>query len=164
MDTTGAVITDMIDYPGGETRVQVKRFMRDPAQNNKTSAPPRALLFDMDGTLSEPALEYPQIKAAMGIAVEQPILEALAEMPPSQRAAAEATLHEYEDRAARDSVSTGLRSIDRVVVDRKFKDRADHAQQPQERGERVGRHGLKFDLLITRECANGKSSPIRRPC
>src|SRR5687768_3851587 len=94
MDTTGAVITVMADYPGAETRVQVRQMMRE------VSHMPRALLFDMDGTLTEPALDFPAIKAAMGIPVTPPILEALAEMSPDARAAAEALLHEYEDRAA----------------------------------------------------------------
>ena len=48
---------------------------------------PRALLFDMDGTLTEPALDFPAIKAAMGIPLQRPILEALAEMTPERRAA-----------------------------------------------------------------------------
>ena len=40
---------------------------------------PRAVLFDMDGTLTEPMLDFPRIKAEMGIG-DRPILEALAEM------------------------------------------------------------------------------------
>lgn len=42
---------------------------------------PRVILFDMDGTLTEPLLDFPRIKADMGIG-NRPILEALAEMTP----------------------------------------------------------------------------------
>ncbi len=43
-----------------------------------------AFLFDMDGTLTEPLLDFPRIKAEMGIG-NRPILEALAEMDDSAR-------------------------------------------------------------------------------
>src|SRR3712207_5362953 len=107
MDTTGAGIAgvaDMADYPGAETRLQVDPVTDDATSDTNAIRPPHALLFDMDGTLTEPALDYPEIKAAMGIPLERPILEALAEMSPARRATAEAVLHEYEDRAARESV------------------------------------------------------------
>ncbi|MBV8780079.1 MAG: HAD family hydrolase, partial [Phycisphaerae bacterium] len=41
--------------------------------------PPRALLFDMDGTLTEPLLDFAAIKSEMGI-THHSILEALEAM------------------------------------------------------------------------------------
>src|SRR5258706_15282189 len=64
---------------------------------------PKALLFDMDGTLTQPALDFPRIKAAMGIG-DRPILEALAEMTPPQREKAQQILHEFEEVAAAESL------------------------------------------------------------
>src|SRR6476469_2758673 len=64
---------------------------------------PAAVLFDMDGTLTEPMLDFPRIKAEMGIG-SRPILEALAELPPQDRARAEAVLHQHEERAAIESL------------------------------------------------------------
>src|SRR5918994_278619 len=123
MDTTGAVITVMPDYPGAETRVQVRPMMRERSHELPQSiCAPRALLFDMDGTLTAPALDFPAIKAAMGIPVQRPILEALAEMPADQRAVAEARLHEYEDRAALESkLNRGCDSLIEWVIKGKFK-------------------------------------------
>ena len=46
---------------------------------------PRAILFDMDGTLTEPMLDFPRIRADMGIA-QGPILESLAQMDEPRRA------------------------------------------------------------------------------
>jgi len=63
---------------------------------------PRAILFDMDGTLTQPMLDFPKIKAEMGIA-QRPILEALAEMTEAQRRVAEAVLHRHEEEAAANS-------------------------------------------------------------
>lgn len=60
---------------------------------------PPAVLFDMDGTLTEPLLDYPAIKAEMGIG-NSPIIEGLAALPASRRAAAQAILHRYEAQAA----------------------------------------------------------------
>ncbi len=40
---------------------------------------PRAMLFDMDGTLTAPFLDFDRIKSEMGIG-NQPILEAIAKL------------------------------------------------------------------------------------
>src|SRR5258707_15590350 len=63
---------------------------------------PRAILFDMDGTLTEPFLDYPRIKAEMGIG-PGPILEALEKLDPELRTAAQVVLHRHEEIAARES-------------------------------------------------------------
>lgn len=59
---------------------------------------PRAVLFDMDGTLTRPLLDFPAIKAEIGIG-NRTILEAMSEMPAETRARAEAILHRHEDHA-----------------------------------------------------------------
>ena len=69
---------------------------------SKPIIPPRAILFDMDGTLTEPMLDFPRIKADMGIG-NRPILEALAEMSPADRPEAESILLRHEDHAAAQS-------------------------------------------------------------
>jgi len=125
---------------------------------------PRALLFDMDGTLTEPALDYPVIKASIGIPLEQPILEALAAMTETNRAAAERILHEYEDRAATES--TLNRGCDRLIdwiTQRRFKTALITRNSRKSVASVLERHGLSFDLLITRECANGKFKPDPTP-
>src|SRR6476661_375146 len=76
---------------------------------------PRAILFDMDGTLTEPMLDFPRIKAEMGIGT-RPILEALSEMPPEMRFAAEAVLLRHEDHAAENStLNPGCREVLQLV-------------------------------------------------
>ncbi len=64
---------------------------------------PRAILFDMDGTLTEPVLDFPRIKAEMGIG-SQPILEGLANLPTEEeRKRAEQVLLKHERTAAEQS-------------------------------------------------------------
>src|SRR5258708_20248154 len=80
-----------------------------------TPISPKALLFDMDGTLTEPALDFPRIKAAMGIGT-RPILEALAEMSPPEREKAQVILHAFEEVAAAESVlNPGCEELMRFV-------------------------------------------------
>src|SRR5205807_3799833 len=79
--------------------------------NQGAILPPEAVLFDMDGTLTEPMLDFPAIKAEMGIGT-RPILEALAELTGPSRAAAEAVLLRHEEHAAENStLNPGCREV-----------------------------------------------------
>src|SRR4051812_17281556 len=79
--------------------------------HDATTRPPRAVLFDMDGTLTRPMLDFPRIKAEMGIGT-RPILEALAEMDEAARRAAEAVLLRHEGEAAAGStLNDGCRDV-----------------------------------------------------
>src|SRR6266508_4380578 len=73
-------------------------------QNNQAERVkrPAALLLDMDGTITEPMLDFPLIKAEMGIG-DRPILEALAELNGAEREAAEEVLLRHEAQAAAES-------------------------------------------------------------
>src|SRR5258708_29001083 len=83
----------------------------DDSQDHPPLCLPRAILFDMEGTLPEPMLDFPRIKADMGIG-DRPILEALGEMGLSERAVAEATLLRHEQHAAENSaLNPGCREL-----------------------------------------------------
>src|SRR6476620_3337019 len=72
---------------------------------------PKAILFDMDGTLTEPYMDFDQMRRDMGIG-PGPILETLAAMEPAQRRIAEAVLHRHEDEAATAStLNTGCEGL-----------------------------------------------------
>ena len=123
---------------------------------------PAAVLFDMDGTLTEPMLDFPRIKAEMGIG-DRPILEALAELAhvnPAALSHAEAVLHRHEEEAARLSV---LNPGCREVLD--WLDARGVAKALITRNSRLSvetvlaRHGLKIDVLVAREDARPKPDP-----
>ena len=61
---------------------------------------PLGLLFDMDGTLTEPLLDFPAIRRDLGLEPGAPILEALAAMTDAERGEANAKLDLHEKRAA----------------------------------------------------------------
>lgn len=62
--------------------------------------PRSAVIFDLDGTLTRPCLDFDAIRAEIGIA-SGPILEALSRMAPGERQSAEAILIRHEWDAAR---------------------------------------------------------------
>ena len=120
---------------------------------------PRALLFDMDGTLTEPLLDFPRIKAEMGIG-SRPILEALAEMDAEARRRAEAVLLRHEQRAAADSsLNPGCRELLEWVLGRGVRVALITRNSGSSVRTVLERHGLSFDVLVTREDAAPKPDP-----
>jgi HAD superfamily hydrolase (TIGR01662 family) len=63
-----------------------------------------AVLFDMDGTLTVPMLDFVKIKQAIGCPQEVPILEWMQTQPADVQARVEAQLIEFEIDAARSAV------------------------------------------------------------
>jgi HAD superfamily hydrolase (TIGR01549 family) len=59
-----------------------------------------AVAFDLDGTLTNPLLDFPAIRRDMGLPPGLPILEALAALPPAARLRAAQVLDAHEDLAA----------------------------------------------------------------
>ena len=124
-----------------------------------TESLPKALLFDMDGTLTRPHLDFPKIKADMGIGT-RPILEALAEMNDSDRVRAERILHRHEESAAGASVlNEGCvelldwierRGIPTALITRNTRVSVRTV---------LARHGLNFNTLVTRDDGRHKPHP-----
>ncbi len=127
---------------------------------------PRAILFDMDGTLTQPLLDFDAIRRDMGIG-NGPILETLSKMSPADRAVSEKILHDHEDRAAENStLNIGCREL------LKWLDKAGVLTALVTRNTRRSvetvfrRHGLYFEICITREDGKYKPdpAPLRLAC
>jgi len=120
---------------------------------------PAALLFDMDGTLTQPMLDFPAIKAEMRIGV-RPILEALAEMSPAERAAAEAILLRHEQRAATEStLNPGCVELLAWAREHRLPTALITRNSRASAAIVLSRHDLTFDVLITRETCRFKPHP-----
>ena len=127
---------------------------------------PRAVLFDMDGTLTQPLLVFPRIKAEMGIGT-RPILETLAELDADDRRRAEAVLHRHEDHAAEHStLNPGCREmlewldasgVRIALVTRNSRKSTDTVMR---------KHALPFDVMVTRDDCVYKPdpAPLRLAC
>ena len=122
---------------------------------------PAAVLFDMDGTLTAPLIDFDAIRRDMGLS-PGPILERMAQMNPADRAAADAVLLRHEDDAAeRSTLNPGclelLGWLARVrmpvaLVTRNTRRSVDIVFR---------KHGLAFDVTVTRE--DGKFKPDPAP-
>jgi HAD superfamily hydrolase (TIGR01509 family) len=62
-----------------------------------------AVIFDLDGTITQPFLDFDRIRAEVGLPAGRPILEALDTLSESDRARAEAVLARHEQQAAEQS-------------------------------------------------------------
>lgn len=123
---------------------------------------PKAILFDMDGTLTEERINWDGLRADLGVPPTGAILEAILAMSDAERARAEAILHHHENEAAqRSTLNPGCtelltwldtRGIGRALITRN-----------SSRSVRTvfDLHGLHFDVAITRE--DGKFKPDPEP-
>jgi HAD superfamily hydrolase (TIGR01549 family) len=121
---------------------------------------PRAILFDMDGTLTRPYLDFPRMKEEMGIPLDRPILEALAEMEPPERSRAEAILQHHEEIAASGSaLNEGCEDLMTVLREREIRSALITRNSPISVATVLKTHGLTFELTITRDDAPPKPLP-----
>jgi HAD superfamily hydrolase (TIGR01509 family) len=115
--------------------------------------PIRAVIFDLDGTITEPYFDFDAIREEIGLSRDGgPILEALEKMTAAQRRRAEAILHFHEEEAVTESklnpgtkeTLAGLqqRGIRIGVLTRNRRDNAFAV---------ANKHGLSFDAVVGRE-------------
>lgn len=113
----------------------------------------KAVIFDLDGTITRPYFDFDAIRQEMGLARDSgPVLESMEKMTLVQRRQAEQILHSYEERAVKESeLNSGTRET---------------LQKLGEAGIRIGiltrnrrsnalaiahKHNLKFDAVVDRE-------------
>lgn len=112
---------------------------------------PVAMLFDMDGTLTEPMLDFPRIKAEMGIG-DRPILEALSQLTGARRAEAEAVLLAHEEHAAENStLNPGCRELLQWLHERHIRTALVTRNSRLSMETVLRRHGLEPEVMVTRE-------------
>jgi HAD superfamily hydrolase (TIGR01549 family) len=127
---------------------------------------PRALLLDMDGTITEPMLDFQRIKREMGIG-NRPILEALAAMTEADRAAAELVLARHEeDAAAQSCLNAGCDRLLEWIAEHGVMTALITRNTRSSVQTVLARHGLSFGTLIAREDAPFKPDPrpLRLAC
>lgn len=122
---------------------------------------PHAILLDMDGTLTEPLLDFDAIRREMGIG-RRPILEAMAEMDPQRLQMAEAVLLRHEQQAAAHStLNPGCHELLQLIRSCRLPTALITRNSRASTDTVLRRHGLAFDVLITRE--HGKFKPDPAP-
>lgn len=72
----------------------------------------RCVIFDLDGTLTEPFLDFDQIRREIGLPAGVGVLEGINQLSAQQKHRAETILLEHEDRAAQNSkLNQGAKEI-----------------------------------------------------
>lgn len=120
-----------------------------------------AVIFDLDGTLTKPYLDFDLIRAEIGIK-SGPILEAILAMSPAEQSRAESILLRHEWEAA----YKGQLHEGAVEIVSQFR-REDHPVALLTRNTRpiveyiLNTHGFRFDAIRTRE--DGAIKPSAEP-
>jgi HAD superfamily hydrolase (TIGR01509 family) len=122
--------------------------------------PIRAVIFDMDGTITRPYFDWPAMKRAMGLPLDRPILEALEALAPADRERCEAQLQAFEDEAAeRSELNPGAREALAYLKRRGILTGILTRNSARSVARVLERHGLAFDTVVTRHCAPPKPAP-----
>jgi HAD superfamily hydrolase (TIGR01509 family) len=121
---------------------------------------PRGVIFDLDGTLTEPLLDFEAIRRELGIASGSPILEALEAFDAPARARAEVILRQREMEAiAAATLADGCiellarldaRSVPTAILTRNIRAAVDDFTR---------RFGFRFGAVFTREDGPPKPAP-----
>jgi HAD superfamily hydrolase (TIGR01509 family) len=113
----------------------------------------KAVIFDLDGTITEPFFDFDAIRREMGFAPDAgPILELMEKMTPQQRETAERILQVHEDKAVAESkLNPGAReTLDKlrkagILIGILTRNKRENALAVADK------HGLKFDAVVDRE-------------
>jgi HAD superfamily hydrolase (TIGR01509 family) len=113
----------------------------------------KALIFDLDGTITEPFFDFDAIRIEMGLSSDAgPILEAMEKMTPEQRQKAQQILNYHEQLAVKESkLNPGAKeTLDELrqmnikigILTRNTKNNAFAISE---------KHNLRFDAVVSRE-------------
>ncbi|HUT30863.1 MAG TPA: HAD-IA family hydrolase [Sedimentisphaerales bacterium] len=113
----------------------------------------KAVIFDLDGTITRPFFDFDAIRVEMGLGKEAgPVWEAMSQMAPGQRRRAEEILDSYEQRAVTESqlnpgASETLEELRRagIRIGVLTRNRRSNALAV------ARKHGLEFDAVVDRE-------------
>jgi HAD superfamily hydrolase (TIGR01509 family) len=112
----------------------------------------------MDGTLTQPMLDFAAIKAEMGI--DSPILEAMDQMEAQRRAICETVLQRHELAAAECSLlNSGCGDLLAWIAQRRLSTALVTRNSLINVRIVLARHGLRFDTLVCREDTAPKPHP-----
>jgi HAD superfamily hydrolase (TIGR01549 family) len=122
-------------------------------------APPLAVIFDMDGTLTRPYLDFRAIRAAIGIA--EPLLENMLALPPGpDRDRAFEILDRFEEEAAEASeLNDGARDVLSFLAGRAVPLGLVTRNSRRSTDRVLRKHALSFGIVVTREDAPAKPRP-----
>jgi HAD superfamily hydrolase (TIGR01509 family) len=120
----------------------------------------RAVLFDMDGTITRPYIDFAAIRCAIGVPEGTAILEHIAALDGAAQLRAREILAQYEIDAARKSeLNPGAREVLAFLHRRGIPTALITRNNPDSVRIVCQKHGIAFDVVVTAEDAPPKPSP-----
>ena len=118
-----------------------------------------AVIFDMDGTLTRPYLNFPAIREAIGIG--EPLLENMLALPLGpERDRAFSILDRFEVEAAEASeLNDGARDVLEFLSTRRIPAALVTRNSRRSTDRVLSKHALSFEVVVTREDAPAKPRP-----
>lgn len=113
----------------------------------------KAVIFDLDGTITEPYFDFDAIRLEMGLAIDSgPILEAMEKMTPAQKDKTLKILHYHEQKAVDDSQLNDSAKPTLEKLKRKGLFVGIITRNTTQNTLAVAKkHGLTFDAIYSRE-------------
>ena len=123
------------------------------------NAPIRAVIFDMDGTITRPWFDFRKIRDEIG--VPEPVLENMQKMPPGpERDRAFEILERYERKGVEESqLNDGAREAVAFLKERGIPTGLVTRNSRRSTEGVLAKHGMRFDVVVAREDAPIKPSP-----
>jgi len=113
----------------------------------------KAVIFDLDGTITKPYFDFDAIRKEMGLSVDSgPVWEAMMKMNPQRRKQAEEILHSHEQKAVKDStLNTGTRETLSALARRGIRIGVLTRNRTSNAIAVAQKHGLEFEIVVGRE-------------
>jgi HAD superfamily hydrolase (TIGR01509 family) len=113
----------------------------------------KAVIFDLDGTITQPFFDFDTIREEMGLDKNSgPILESMQKMSPHQRKDAEKILHYHEQKAVIESkLNDGARETLESLRKAKIKIGILTRNKRRNALAIAKKHGLQFDAVVDRD-------------
>ncbi len=119
-----------------------------------------AVLFDMDGTITRPYIDFAAIRTDIGIPTDESILEHVAQLEGAERDRAQKILAGYETDAAHNSkLNDGAEELVRFLHERDIRTALITRNNRNAVQTVCDKHGLRFDVVVAAEDATPKPSP-----
>jgi HAD superfamily hydrolase (TIGR01509 family) len=120
----------------------------------------KAVLFDMDGTLTAPNLDWLELRSRVGVPQGTGIMEHIYSLSAADAQRADVIVREVELASVQKAVaSDGLTELFTALKDKPWKRALITNNHREAMHHVVGVFGLPFDLLLSREDAQLKPAP-----
>jgi HAD superfamily hydrolase (TIGR01662 family) len=121
----------------------------------------QAVIFDFDGTITKPYLNFRRIKKDLGMPEDEIyLLEKMYELPEPEKTRAFEILAKHEAEAVANSeLNDGVHEILEFLAKRKIKTALLTRNSAKSMKESCAKHGVCFDAVVTREDAYAKPKP-----